>query len=138
MTEEKGPQMNSDALVDNSVREKQARLMMSVLGVLNLMTAFAAPNCLAQMDHSKVPTHEDVLALFDEFLMMFDRPDTASHDARVLIPMRQMRQHLETWPIASVAPSPVITTARNFLAAVGVPEPDEGWDQWKPPQEEMP
>jgi hypothetical protein len=138
MTEEKDPLAPIETLVDDSIREKQARLVTTVLGILNLMTAFAAPHYLAQIDRSKEPAREEVLALFDEFLVMFDRPDTAKNDAHVLLPMRRMRKLLESWAITSVAPAAVISTARECLRALGVPEPNEGWNLWEPPREERP
>ena len=138
MSEEPSPDHMRDMSVDESILEKQTRLTRALGGILNLMTAFAAPRYLAQIDDSKLGAHEKVLALYDDFLAMFDTPENTVKDARILVPAREMRRLLDTWSITRVAPEAVITAAREFLAGMGVPEPDEGWDLWEPPREEPP
>lgn len=136
MTTGNKPTANLDALTSESIGEKQAQLLTVVLGVLNVLTVFAAPRCLERMDPGTTPDHKEIVVLFDEFLALFDKPEHSSKDARTLIPAREIRKQLDNWPITRVAPRAVITSARELLAGLGVPEPDEGWDFWEPAPDE--
>lgn len=136
MTTEKITAASLDTSTSESIREKQAQLVKTVLGVLNVSMVFAAPRCLERMDPGITPDHKEILVLFDDFLDLFNKPENSTKDARILIPARELRKHLDTWPITRVAPLAVIMTSRELLAGMGVPEPDEGWDHWEPTPEQ--
>lgn len=118
--------------MDNALSEKQTKVVTVVSGILNLMTAFAAPHYLAQMDRSKAPTRVEFIALFDEFLALFDTPEHQEKDSRIILPARSVRKLLDGWSMTDAAPETLKKAAREFLHEMGVAEPDEGWEQWQP------
>jgi hypothetical protein len=127
-----------DVVVDEATRERQRKQSSAFGGILNLMTAFAAPRYLARADISKPVPQEEILGLFDDFVEIFDKAGSGDKSLRILDATRRMRTLLQAWPFGPIAPEPIVRTAREFMTAFGISEPEEGWDQWEAPPEEDP
>lgn len=125
-----------DVVIDEATREKQRRVMSTFGGVLNLMTAFAAPRYLARASIPEPVPRAQLLSLFDDFIALMDGPARSEKDSRILDVTRRMRHLLDDWSFGTVATPPMVRTAREFMDAFGIPEPDQGWDAWEPAPEE--
>ncbi|XXT17459.1 hypothetical protein WME94_45250 [Sorangium sp. So ce429] len=123
-------------VIDEATRARQLELVSALMGVLNLATAFAAPRYLARVDVSKPPPGAELHALFDRFLELIDQPVRQEKDSRLIEAARKLRDLLQNWSFDQIAPEPIVQTAREFMAALGISEPKEGWDRWEPPPED--
>jgi Uma2 family endonuclease len=126
-----------------SSEERMSRVVGVWSTTLDIMTAFAAPRVLAKVPAAQLVemTQERVTGLFDDYIGMFggaqSRNSSPSDVRRTTVePVRRVRALLQGWQVSHPAPGPLVQTAREFLAAFGLPEPEEGWDAWEGPKDE--
>ncbi|WP_437769770.1 hypothetical protein WME77_23330 [Sorangium sp. So ce764] len=127
-----------DVVVDDAARERQRRGMSAFGGVLNLMTAFAAPRYLARATTIEPLPQAEILSLLDDFVEMMEGQVRGEKELKILDITRRMRVLLDGWRFSTVASPPIVETAREFMDAFGIFAPDEGWDAWEPPPEGEP
>ncbi|WP_437893721.1 hypothetical protein [Sorangium sp. So ce124] len=141
MEDEKGERdcaVLRDVVVDEAARDRQRRLMSAFGGVLNLMTAFAAPRYLARATTVEPLPEAEILSLLDDLVEMMKGQTCGEKELKILDILRRMRALLVGWRFSTVASPPIVQTAREFMDAFGIFAPDEGWDAWEPPPEEEP
>ncbi|AUX44240.1 uncharacterized protein SOCE26_057040 [Sorangium cellulosum] len=105
----------------------------------NLLGALAAPRVLPQVLAGTTgrPVHAEFLAVLDRYIecfgdeIMAPKPRADAGEAR---PgkglMRRLRAMLAGWQPCHPAPEEIVRTAREILAAHGMPGTDEEWDRW--------
>jgi Uma2 family endonuclease len=87
-------------------------------------------------------TQDRVIGLFDEYIETFmgaESTETSSGGKgdTTVEALRKARALLEQWPITSHAPVALVQAARDFLKSCGLLEPEEGWDAWEGPGDEL-
>ncbi|WP_437336321.1 hypothetical protein [Sorangium sp. So ce394] len=85
----------------------------------------------------KAPTREELLELLDRYLAAISTVNMAptAPALRTTEPTRKLRALLETWEFSLDVPEPIVRLARAWLAANGIDEPPEGWDDWPGPDD---
>ncbi|WP_437893281.1 hypothetical protein [Sorangium sp. So ce124] len=123
-----------------ATQEELGKVMGTICGMLSLVSAFAAPRYLAKGNADKRPTPEQLLGLFDDYLFLSENMNCADEMdnpfARTKEPTRRLRALLMRWDFSLTAPDAIVEVAREWLAAYGIPTPDEGWDRWEGPEED--
>jgi hypothetical protein len=116
--------------------------MFNLMCLMEITTFFASPRIVAKADG--VPTREHVLEHLDAYLPVARKmrrgggpdsrpvPEMATHAER-------LRELFSEWtPSLLDIPPEVVQESRNFLAALGVLGPEEGWDAYEGPPEDAP
>ncbi|AGP34351.1 hypothetical protein SCE1572_07430 [Sorangium cellulosum So0157-2] len=109
--------------------------------VVNYAGALAGPRVAQSLGAG--PSREELLALLDRFIALNgDGSRVTIGDGRpiheVTAHARTLRALCDTWTPSPEVPVAIQRAARSLLAAFGIPEPREGWDELDPPPEEPP
>ena len=101
---------------------------------LNLAGLLAAPRITRQI--GKMPSREHVLEHLDDLQSIINgEPMATFGDGRrwsELGPhVDRLRALCESWTPSADVPPEIQHAARDVLAAFGIPEPPEGWDQFE-------
>ncbi|WP_438040859.1 hypothetical protein [Sorangium sp. So ce128] len=127
-----------------SAKEKALEGLSSLSRVMGLMTILAAPRLLARMSAagSAAVTQEHAMQLLDGYLVIIEEikngnfQDAKGDIQRTEESARRARKLFETWDFSGYAPAPLVQAGREYLKAFGLPEPEEGWDQWEGPSDD--
>lgn len=107
--------------------------------LVNYAGVLAAPRSARSL--GAAPSREEILALLDRFIAL------NGEDSRVTLgdgrPIQEVTAHArtlralcETWTPSPEVPAEIQRVARSLIAALGFPEPPEGWDELEVPPEE--
>lgn len=124
------PKNDKPTPLDDSPQARAARLAMTFVGFLDMITALASPRIMATIAALPPEEQPKFLTSVDAFLVMV--PDFQHEKTRAAeAPIHELRALLATWTPGSVVPIEIQSKARIVLTAFRVPEPPEGWDRFE-------
>ncbi|KYF48646.1 hypothetical protein BE08_39305 [Sorangium cellulosum] len=124
-----------------SARKKALEGLSSLSRVMGLMAILAAPRLFARISAggSAAVTQEHAMQLLDDYLAIIEAvqkgnfQDANGNIQRTEESTRRARKLIETWDFSGYTPASLVQAGRDYLRAYGLPEPEEGWDQWEGP-----
>jgi Uma2 family endonuclease len=116
--------------------ERSAKELATALAcAIDVVALFAAPRVLARAfsEAGRLPARDGISKTIEDCA---EALGAGVGEMPLVEPLHALRARLPSWKPGKPAPQAMVDTARAWLRSVGLPEPDEGWDQWEGPRHE--